>query len=215
MLAKDGVLQLLGKLLTGAIAGVVLCVSGCASGPAPADHFYRLDVASDKASPGACRLPGTLQVDRFQSDALTDGRQLVYQKDPSSPELGRYAFHLWVSPVSELLSQDLASYLGERGVATRVMTSGTSIAPDYTIRGRVVKVQHTLGPKAAAVLELQLTLTDDRQRKVLLHKAYSASQPAKSVADAAKAFGEEAQGIFGEFVADCASRMGGGGSSAE
>ena len=136
-------------------------------------------------------------------------------KDPSSPELGRYAFHLWVSPVSDLLSQDLASYLGERGVATRVMTSGTSIAPDYTVRGRVVKMQHTLGPKAAAVLELQLTLTDDRQRKVLLHKAYSASQPANSVADAAKAFGEEAQGIFGEFVADCSSRMGGGGSSAE
>ena len=215
MLTKDGVSRGLGRFLVTAVAGLALCVSGCASGPAPSDHFYRLEVASDKASPGACRLPGTLQVDRFEADALTDGRQLVYKKDPSSPELGRYAFHLWVSPVSELLSQALARYLGERGVATRVMTSGASITPDYTVRGRVVKVQHTLGSKAAAVLELQLTLTDDRQRKVLLHKAYSASQPADSVAEAAKAFGEEAYSIFGEFVADCGSRMGGGGTSAE
>ena len=113
-----------GWVLALCFGGMLVLILGCAASPARQDYFYRVEVQSPSSSSGACRLPGTLAVDRFESDVLTDGRQIVYQKDAGSPELGRYAFHLWSNPPSQLLSQQLASYLGKRGVADQVLGEG-------------------------------------------------------------------------------------------
>ncbi len=195
--------------LAWALAAIGCGVSSCASGPAPQDHFYRFHVARETASAGACRLPGTLRVERFESDALTSGRPVVYQQDANSPELGRYAFQLWAGPPPELLSQEFVAYLAGRNVAGEVLGPGARVPADYIARGRILKLHHTLAPSAAAVLELQLTLVDQQNRKVLVNETYSATQPADDVEAAADAFGQEAQGIFARFVADCAQRLGG------
>ncbi len=197
-------------ILVWAVMGIGCGVLSCASGPAPRDHFYRFHVARETASAGACRLPGTLRVERFESDALTSGRPVVYQQDANSPELGRYAFQLWAGPPSELLNQEFVAYLAGRKVASEVLGPGARVPADYIARGRVLKLQHTLAPVATAVLELQLTLVDQKNRKVLVNETYSATQPAEDVGAAADAFGQEAQGIFARFVADCAQRLGGG-----
>lgn len=202
-------------ILVWAFAGIACGIVGCASGPAPQDHFYRVHVDRDTASPGACRLPGTLRVERFESDALTEGRPLVYQQDSGSPKLGRYAFHLWASSPPELLSQEFAAYLAGRGVAGEVLSSGARVPANYSVRGRVLRMQHTLGPTAAAVLELQLTLVDQQNRVILVNETYRATQPATDVSAAVEVFSREAQEIFGRFVADCAQRLGGGGAAAE
>ena len=54
---------------------LLLVLWGCASGPAPADHHYRLDVAAPEA-PAAKRLDGVLQVDRLRADALAGERDV-------------------------------------------------------------------------------------------------------------------------------------------
>jgi ABC-type uncharacterized transport system auxiliary subunit len=181
---------------------LVVGLAGCASGPAPVDHYYRIDVRSP-ANRSAHRLAGNLQVDRLRVDALAGERHILYRSSGDASEIRQHPYHRWSDPPAILIQTALVSYLDSAEVAEVVMTATARVQPDFVISGRLSRFEQVLDPSVRVVVELQLTLTSSDGR-VLVNERYQEERgPSSSdVAASADAFAEAVNGIFGRFLAD-------------
>ena len=185
---------------TGAL--LLLVLWGCVSGPAPTDHHYRINVA-EPAAPATQRLSGVLQVDRLRTDALSGERDILYQRGSSPSEIRQYTYHLWSDPPALLLQTELVSFLEEAGAAEVVIPATARIQPDFLVSGRLRHFEQLLGSDTRVNVEIHLTLTSSDGR-VLTNQTYREERAAtdRTVAAAAKAFGEAVHDIFERFLAD-------------
>jgi ABC-type uncharacterized transport system auxiliary subunit len=146
---------------------------GCASGPAPRDHFYRLNIAAPDrlASPA---LPGILEVDRLRVEAIAQGRRMLY-RDASLPNvIGQYSYHFWADPPGLMLQDQLAESLRAAGVAKSVVTPGIHVDSDFVLKGRLVRLErHTGSGAARIVVEIEFILLRTNGNELLLQKDYS------------------------------------------
>jgi ABC-type uncharacterized transport system auxiliary subunit len=177
--------------------------AACVSGPAPKDHFYRLEVAAPSALP-APRLAGTLSVNRFRADALTNERQVLYRENDTTTEVGRLAYRRWVDSPTIMVQDQLAAYLRAAGVAVRVVTPAVRVRPDFLLSGRIARLEWVMGASPQVVVELQLAITRPGDGKLLIHQTYSGVVPVdgSSVHEAIEAFDRALAGIFARFLAD-------------
>ncbi len=185
---------------TGAL--LLLVLWGCASGPAPADHHYRLDVAAPEA-PAAKRLDGVLQVDRLRADALAGERDVLYQKRSDRSEIRKYTYHRWSDSPVILLQTELVAFLDEAGAAEVVIPATARIRPDYLLSGRLHHFEQVLDSNPRVNVEIHLTLTSSDGR-ILTNQRYREERTAadRTVAASANAFGEAVHDIFERFLAD-------------
>jgi ABC-type uncharacterized transport system auxiliary subunit len=185
-------------------AGVLLLfgLSGCASGPAPTDHHYRLDVRSPDA-PAAKRLSGVLQVDRLRTDALAGERDILYQQGGNRSEIRQHSYHLWSDPPAILIQTELVSFLDEAGAADVVVPVTARVRPDYLVSGRLRHFEQVLDSDPRVNVEIHLTLTSSDGR-ILTNQTYRDERAAadRTVAASASAFGEAVHDIFERFLAD-------------
>jgi ABC-type uncharacterized transport system auxiliary subunit len=181
---------------------LLLVLWGCASGPAPTDHHYRIDVAAPEA-PAAKPLNGVLQVDRLRADALAGERDVLYQKGSDRSEIRKYTYHLWSDSPAILLQTELVSFLDEAGAAEVVIPVTARTQPDYLVSGRLHRFEQVLDSDARVNVEIHLTLTSS-DGQVLTNQTYREERVAtdRTVAAAAKAFGEAVHDIFERFLAD-------------
>lgn len=194
--------QLLPLLFAVAIAWV-----GCASGPAPRDHFYRLETAAPQA-PASPKLTGRLEVERLRVETISQGRRMLYRDTSQSGEIEQYAYHHWVDPPSVMLREELVRYLREAGVAEGVVTPAVHVESDYLVSGRVVRFETVFGDSdPRVVVELELALTRQEGRELLLLESYREERvaPSGSVADAVTAYDQAVGAIFERFLADIPS----------
>ena len=177
--------------------------AACISGPAPKDHFYRLEVVAPAALP-APRLAGTLAVNRFHADALTNERQLLYRESESATEVGRLAYQRWVDSPTIMVQGQIAAYLRAAGIASRVVTPAVRVRPDFLLTGRIERLEWVLGSSPHVVLELELAITRPGDAKLLVHQTYREVAPveARTANEAVQAFDRALAAIFGRFLAD-------------
>jgi len=156
-------------------AAAVLLVAGwlgCASKPAPRDHFYRVEVAAPTplASPA---LPGVLEVDRLRVEAIAQGRRMLY-RDASAPNaIGQHSYHYWADPPGVMVQDQLVRGLRAAGAAKSVITPGIHVDSDFVLKGRIVQMErHTGGSQPRVVVELEFSLLGRNDRKLLLHETY-------------------------------------------
>jgi cholesterol transport system auxiliary component len=183
---------------------VALCWSGCASGPPPRDHFYRLEVAKPPAS-GEPRIRGTLEVERMQVEALSQGRRILYRSEDRPGEVAQYAYHQWSDPPSLMLRDRLVDYLRAAGVAKAVTTPAFRVTADFVASGRILRFEQLIeGNGSRVVVELELVLTRTNGRELVFLGDYHEERAAGSigVSDAVQAFEEAVAAIFARFVAD-------------
>ncbi len=180
----------------------LLLLWGCASGPAPTDHHYRIDVAAPEA-PAAKPLNGVLQVDRLRADALAGERDILYQNRSDQSEIRKYTYHLWSDPPAILLQTELVSFLDEAGAAEVVIPVSARVQPDYLVSGRLHRFEQVLDSDARVNVEIHLTLTSSDGR-ILTNQTYRDERAAadRTVAASASAFGEAVHDIFERFLAD-------------
>ena len=114
----------IGLLLFG--AGCWLTLWGCAAGPAPTDHYYRIDAGVPDA-PAAKKLEGNLQIDRLRADALTGKRQLLYKETANSSKIRQHPYQLWSDPPTILLQAELVSFLNAAAAADSVIAATVSM----------------------------------------------------------------------------------------
>jgi len=158
------------------VALAMLLVGGClacASEPAPRDHFYRLEIAAPAQLPSPL-LPGILEVDRLRVEAIAQGRRMLY-RDASLPNvIGQYNYHFWADPPGVMLQDQLARYLRAAGAAEGVVTSGMHVDSDFSLKGRLVRLERHTGSGAPRIaVEIGFALLGTNRKELLLQKSYS------------------------------------------
>ena len=188
-------------LLIGAVLSLML--GSCASGPAPIDHYYRIDAGVPDA-PLATKLEGILQVDRLRTDALTGERQILYKETASASEIHQHPYQRWADPPAILIQTELISFLSAAAAADTVMLATARVKPDYLVSGRIRKFERVLEPKVRAVVEIQLIVTSTAGDEILVNHSYREERAAANsrVAASAVAFSEAVHAIFEQFLAD-------------
>jgi ABC-type uncharacterized transport system auxiliary subunit len=191
-----------------ALALLSVCVfAACAGGPAPVDHFYRLEVAEPNAS-GGNPLAGTIHVDRLRTDGLIGQRHLLFRESEDSSEIRQHSYHRWSDPPAIALQTALVSFLREADAAQVVMEANSQTRPDYRVSGRVQRFERVLGD-SAAIVEIDLTVTG-ADGALLVHQNYAETRSASDLGESADAIGDAVHGIFERFLVDfrsAASRL--------
>jgi len=187
------------------IAGLL---SACAAPPpAPEDAFYRLSPRAQSTVASQALLKGALEVDRFAAAGSLANRPLLFS-EPGSNAVNEYHYHFWIEAPPMLLQSALVSYLRSAGVAEQVVTPAMRVRPDYTVQGRLMRLETVTGNAPQGVAEFELSLRRESDGKLLVLGEYRAEVPSGSngvVTDAAaieKAVGK----AFAEFVADIARK---------
>lgn len=189
------------------IAGTTLiagfCVS-CLSGPAPTDHYYRIETTVPTA-PAQPTLAGTIEVERLRVEAIAQGRRMLYRETGKPGEIRHHAYHHWADAPNVMLQIQLVEYLRAAGAAERVVTPAVHVESDYRLTGRIVLLERTLGSgNPGIVVELELVLVRNTGNEVLVFETYREEREAagKGVAESVASYGEALDSIFGRFVAD-------------
>jgi ABC-type uncharacterized transport system auxiliary subunit len=198
-----------------AALAVSLAVTGCVAGPAPRDHFYRLEVDPPKAQSrppqsgtghAGTLLEGTLRVDRLRTDALTGERRLLVRDASGGAEVHPQRYDYWIDSPGLLVRDALATFLRAAGVATRVVGAELRVREDYVITGRLLRLETLRGTgRVAAEIEVALTRTSDRELLLLSTYLEEAATPGDSTAGAARAMGQAVSQIFERLLADMAA----------
>jgi len=191
----------MGLLLIGAVSSLAL--SSCASGPAPIDHYYRIDAGVPDA-PAAKKLRGNLLIDRLRADALTGERQLLYKTTADSSEIHRHPYQRWSDPPAIMLQAELVSFLSAAGVADTVIAATARVKPDYVVSGRIRDFERVLEPEVRAVVEIEFTAMSATGEPILVNRSYREDRIAADAAIEASvvAFSEAVHAIFERFLAD-------------
>jgi ABC-type uncharacterized transport system auxiliary subunit len=190
-----------GLLLIG--AGLWLTLWGCASGPAPIDHYYRIDAGVPDA-PAAKKLEGNLQIDRLRADALTGKRQILYKETANSSKIRQHPYQLWSDPPTILLQAELVSFLSAAAAADSVISATARVKANYAVSGRIREFERVLGPKVHVIVEIQLATTSAESGEILVNRIYREERDAASASVEASvvAFNEAVHIIFQQFLAD-------------
>ena len=193
----------------GRLGGAAIALlAGCAAGPAPENHFYRLQADAPETSLEKPVFPGTLEVDLFRSDALAGERLLLVRAEPDSPEIRRLPYHYWVDAPTRMVQIEVATYLRAAGAADRVIMPATRVEPDYVLRGRIVRLERVLGgPTPRARIELEISVVRVRGRALVLLVSYDEEVVAQdaSIEATVVAFDRALTRILERFVADALS----------
>ena len=178
---------------------------GCAAGPAPTDHFYRLEAGAPERRFELPLLPGTLEIRRFRSDAVLEERRVLVRRDGRSHEIEPVPYHYWTDSPTRAVQIELARYLRSAGVAEGVVMPEARVRADHVLSGRLLRLEQVLGGKAPTVdLQLELSLTREADRTLVLVETYREQTAASSgkVTDAARALGSALTRIFDRFLED-------------
>lgn len=186
-----------------AAAGVAaLLAAGCAAPPAaPEDQFYRLDTVATAS--GEMALKGVVEVERFSASGSLGNRPLLFT-EPGSNAVSEYHYHFWIDAPPVLLQSALVSYLRSSGVAERVVTPEMRVSPDYTVTGRVLRLETVRGDKSAGAAALELTLRRESDGALLVLGEYRSEIPSgtNGVQTDAAAVEKAVAEAFARFVAD-------------
>ena len=186
----------------------VALLAGCAAGPAPENHYYRLQADAPETSLETPVFPGIVEVDLFRADALAGERLLLDRPEPDSPQIRRLPSHYWIDAPTRMLQAEVATYLTEAGAADRVITPETRVEPDFVLQGRIVRLERVLGGPAPRVnVELEISVVRERGRRLVLLARYEEEEVAEGdgIEAAVLAFDRALTRILQRFVADALS----------
>ena len=176
-------------------------LAGCASGPAPRDHFYRL--AAPAPEPFATPLAGIVEVERFSSSDTLRARGIL-RTTPGSPEVTPYRYHRWVDSPTLLVQRALASYLRAALLAEQVVTPDAGALEDWQVNGHLAALDHVVGGSPKVRVEIELRARRRDAAALLVHRTYAAERPADDATPqaAARAFSAVVGEIFASFASD-------------
>jgi len=189
------------------LCSATLIFAGCLGGPAPQDHFYRLELPLPDSSFASPLLHGTLQITRPWADALTSERHLLYRTKTGTSQIHRHAYHRWIDSPTLIVQQQIAQYLRNAGMAEHVVTPNLRVKADYRFSCRIIKLERLIDDSPRVIMEMELGLTHIREREAVLLRTYHVEQPAngRDIAAAIAAYNEALTIILKQFLDDTSS----------
>ncbi|GJL55053.1 MAG: hypothetical protein NPIRA02_21850 [Nitrospirales bacterium] len=189
------------------IFSTALLLEGCLGGPAPQDHFYRLELPTPQSSFTSPLLQGTLQITRPWADALTRERQLLYRTTTRTAQVQRHTYHHWIDSPTLIVQQQIAQYLRHSGMATQVVTPDLRVNADYRLSCHMTKLERIVDDPPRVIMEMELGLSHIREREVVLLRTYHVEEPAHgyNITATIEAYNHALTNILDQFLADTSS----------
>ena len=193
------------RLLKSSLSVLALSVvlGACAAPPPqPEDVYYRLSPRAD-GKMNTPILDGVVEVDRFAAAGSPSSRPILYAED-GTPMVTEYHYHFWIEAPPTMLQSALVSYLRSAGVAKQVVTPDMRVRPDYTVQGRLIRLDTVHGDSASGIAEIELALRDENSGKLVVLGEYSTEIPAETnaVKHAVAAIDAAVKKVFDDFVLD-------------
>ncbi|MCW8914946.1 MAG: ABC-type transport auxiliary lipoprotein family protein [Magnetovibrio sp.] len=182
---------------------LVLGLSACAAPPPqPEDVYYRLTPRADMKLTAPV-LDGIVEVDRFSAAGSPSSRPILYAED-GTPVVTEYHYHFWIEAPPTMLQSALVSYLRSSGIAKQVVTPEMRVRPDYTVQGRLIRLDTVHGTSASGIAHFELALRRERDGKLVVLGEYDTEIPASddTVKASVAAIDEAVNKVFADFVAD-------------
>lgn len=174
------------RMLATSLGVLSLCACSVLNPPAsPPPSFYALDSAPSPA-PVAQPVPGTthashltLVINPPQAASGFDSQRMVYLRQ--SHQLEYFAHNEWVDPPARMLGPLLVSAVQQTGAFAAVVLASGTAAGDLRLTTELLQLQHNFQASPSRVqLRLRIYLTDEKTRKVLTSKDFSAEAAAAS-----------------------------------
>ena len=180
---------------------MLFVLAACAGPAAPPDVFWRMEPAAAErlAKP---LLPGVLEVSRLTADGVLDERAITFAAREGGA-LSHYKYDLWSEPPSLMLQDRLSRYLTQAGAADRVLTPELGVLADWTLRGKIRRLE-VLADTSKVAVEMELSVVSARNGALILLERYDVVRPAGSgsVEGMVAAMDKATSEIFARFLAD-------------
>jgi cholesterol transport system auxiliary component len=172
------------KLLTVSIGVMSLGACSVLNKPAsPPPTFHTLDGAP---SPSVLPLPSsvpasqlTLLISPPRAASGFDSQRIVYVR--RAHQLEYFAHSEWVDPPARMLGTLLVTTAQQTGAFAAVLPASGTAVGDLRLNTDILQLQHNFQTSPSRVqLHLRVYLTDERTRKVLAWKEFSAEAAATS-----------------------------------
>lgn len=186
------------------LAALALLSACAAPAPVPQDMFYRLDPAATASGvSGQVVLDGAVEVDRFVASGSLANRPLLFSQ-PGSNAVSEYHYHFWIEAPPILLQSALVSYLRSAKVAARVVTPEMRVSPEYTVMGRVLRLETVRGKTPLGAVAFELSLRREKDGELLVLGEYRAEVPSATngIGTDVTAIEKAVDDAFASFVAD-------------
>lgn len=184
---------------------VLIAVAGCTSQPpVPQDRYYRLQAVLASAPVSSPVLLGTLEIERFAADGLTNGRPIVYVDADDPNQLLEYHYHFWTQSPSVMLRDELVTYLRAAKIATSVVTPEMRLGAKYIMTGRIRALEQRLGSTPSTVMEIEFAVRRPDDGTLMFLKSYrqETAQSSGGVAGAVDALNMSFNLILSDLLAD-------------
>ncbi|MBL4693405.1 MAG: membrane integrity-associated transporter subunit PqiC [Magnetovibrio sp.] len=185
---------------SGVLALGLLSACGTPS-PVPEDAFYRISPSVDTV--GQQALEGIVEVGRFAASGSLGNRPLLMSSRDSNA-VSEYHYHFWIEAPPILLQSALVSALRASKVAKTVVTPEMRVTPEFTVTGRVLRLETIRGQSPAGLVSLELSLRREKDGKLLVLQEYTAEVDADrdNVVAAAAALEKAVSQVFSNFIYD-------------
>jgi len=187
------------------VMAALLGVGGCAGAPSvPQDNFYRLSPTPKSDQQGGILKDATVEVARFVADGSVSNRPILYSSETNPNSVSEYHYHFWIEAPPTLIKDALVSYLRAAGVANRIVTPEMRVDSDYSILGRIKRLEIFTGKKYTGVASFEIGLRRNSDDALLVLNEYEAKVEAEnnSVGSVITAVEKATEDIFARFVVD-------------
>ncbi len=196
------------------IAGIsAICVSlvltGCAAAPpVHEDNFYRLSHVAQETTTTSLFSGATIEVARFVADGSVSNRPLLYTTEDNPNAVSEYHYHFWIEAPPTLIKDALVSYLRASAIAKRVVTPEMRVEADYSVLGRIKRLEVSNGTNYSGVVAFEMGLRRNSDGELLVLEEYEATVPASAnnVGAAITAVQQATEEVFKRFMQDIQAR---------
>jgi len=170
--------QLLPKAKSSYFLLLIFVLSGCLGSlfpKAPTPDYYQIDYPFQVSS---CAKPfsGAVRIWSFSAAAPFDGEQMAV----TSPSLQvRFSSHFkWINSAGDMVANDLMRDLSLGKVFESIVPAGNPISAQYGMSGQIYQFAlEENGSSSHAILDLEISLWQDKPRTVLFRKHFHYKSP--------------------------------------
>jgi len=163
-----------------AALAAALALAGCLGGSASPERQFRLSDPTPPPGPAKPAPGGALAVEAFQArGALARERNILYRDQALPNQTQFHPADLWEEPPAAMVQAALARCLGRSGTFEAVVGRDRHIRPRYSLYATLDRLEQRVTAGCSdALIRLDLSVTDDDARKIVLSGTYQAAEPA-------------------------------------
>ena len=198
------------KIISAMVATAsIFALSACSTAPTvPQDNFYRLTPKPASTQQSSMLKDATVEIARFVADGSVSNRPILYSSDANPNSVSEYNYHFWIESPPTLIKDALVSYMRAAGVANRIVTPEMRVSSDYSVLGRIKRLEIYTGRKYMGVASFEIGLRRNSDGELIVLNEYESMVEAKNnlVGSVITAVEKATEEVFSRFVADISAK---------